>query len=171
MSLNIATGATPSKEAVDRQISRSENQETLLTPEQVAVELADAYDTYAKEGTLPGADLTTGGTKSLLEAGFISDNTSATIDRIAEGICDYWISNNTPGTPAHGGTSVVSVTIDANSKLADMKAAIAALVTDEPVSGFMDVFYQATQDVVKTIPCTIVEMISRTPTPFEETIT
>lgn len=171
MSLNITTGVTPSQEAVDRQIQRAINEETLLTPAQVAVELADAYLLYSKEGALPGADLTVGGTKALLDSGFVTDNTPLTIDRIAEGICNYWATNITPGAPAHGGTSVVSVFINGASVIPAMKAAISGIITDVSGGGLTDL-YQVTQDVVKTIPCTITELMppNNTPTPFQETI-
>ena len=167
MTLNAATGATPSQDAVDQQIQRGIDLETLLTPAQVAVELAAAYDTYSKEGILSGGDLSVGGTKSLLDSGFVTDNTTATIQSIAEGICNYWSSNNTPGTPTHGGTAVQSVTIDGASKIPAMVAAITGAT-----SGGWEGFYAATEAVVKTIPCVIVELIPpfSTPTPFPETI-
>lgn len=169
MSLNIATGSTPSQITVDEQIQRAIDKETLSTPTQVAIELADAYLLYSKEGTLPGADLTVGGNQSLLNSGFITDNTPLTIDSIAEGICNYWSTNNAIGTPAHGGTSVVSVVIDGASATPAMKAAIESIITDVSGDGWT-AFYQATQDVVKTIPCIITEIVAGTPTPFEETI-
>lgn len=171
MTLNITTGIVPSDQAVQDQITRLENDETLLTPTQVALLLGQAYFDYSIEGTLPGADLTVGGTKSILETGFITDNTPATIDNIAAAICNYWATNITPGVPAHGGTAVVSVVIDGASKIPAMKAAIQGLITTSPAGGLTD-FYQVTQDIVKTIPCIITELIppNATPTPFPETI-
>ena len=71
MTLNISTGVIPSQAAVDAQIQRSIDLDPLLTPAQVAVELAAAYLEYSKEGILPGADLTPGGTQSILNTGFI----------------------------------------------------------------------------------------------------
>lgn len=172
MTLNVTTGADPSQQAVDDQIDRSNNKETLLTPSEVAKLLAAAYDGYAKEGALPGGDLTAGGTLSLLESGFISDNTPATVTNVAAAICNYWASNNTPGLPAHGGTSVVSVTIDGASAIPAMTAALQAIVTDQPADGWVG-FYNASQAVVLSIPCVVVELIQpgNVPTPFPETIT
>jgi len=172
MTLNASTGATPSQQAVDDQIQRGIDGETLLTPTQVAVLLADAYDAYAKEGVLSGADLTAGGTKSLLETGFITDNTPATITTIATGICNYWATNNTPGTPAHGGTAVQSVTIPAAAAIPAMEDAIVALIADEDPGGWVG-FYNATQPVIESLECIIVELMppNATPTPFIETIT
>ena len=152
------------------QIKRLDDGDTLLTPEQIANEFATAYDSYAKGGTLLGADLTQGGTLSLLQAGFVTDNTSATIDRFAQAICDYWVSNNATGTPAHGGTSVQSVTIVPD--VPAMRSAIQSLVTDqERVDPYR--FFMATQEaVVNTFVCTIVELLppNHTPTPLTETI-
>lgn len=168
MTLNVTTGATASQQAVDDQYDRSNNGEALLTPTQMAELLAAAYDLYAKEGTLPGGDLTAGGDLSILEAGFISDNTPATVTNIATAICNYWTSNNTPGLPAHGGTEVVSVTIDGASAIPAMTAALQPVLT----GGWLG-FYNATQPVVLSIPCVVVELIQpgNVPTPFPETIT
>ena len=171
MTLNVTTGATPAQQAVDDQIQRSINVETLLTPTQVALLLASAYDVYAKEGTLPGGDLTAGGTISLLETGFITDNTPATVSNIAAAICNYWASNNTPGVPAHGGSAVQSVTIAGAAAIPAMEAAISGYITDQPDDGWVG-FYNVTQTVVNSIQCTIVELIQpgSVPTPFIETI-
>ncbi|MEK0324572.1 MAG: hypothetical protein QQN63_02615 [Nitrosopumilus sp.] len=173
MSLTPATGATPSETTVSDQIQRGINLVTLLTPAQVGEELADAYFAYSKEGILLGADLTVGGTKSLLDTAFLSDNTSATIDSLAEGICNYWDTNNTPGTPAHGGTVVVSVAINAAASIPAMKTAIQNFMASPSPPGFLGL-YQATEVVVKAFPCVITETIVVPPptdTPFPETIT
>jgi len=173
MSLTPATGATPSETSVSDQIQRGIDEVTLLTPTQVASELAQAYLDYSKEGILPGADLTVGGTKSLLDDAFLSDNTAATIDAMAEGICNYWDTNNTPGTPAHGGTVVVSVAINAAAKIPAMKTAITDFIASPSPTGFLGL-YQATEAVVKTFACIITETINVPPptdTPFPETIT
>lgn len=172
MTLNVTTGATPSQQAVDDQVQRAVDEQTLLTPAQVAVLLADAYDAYSKEGTLSGGDLSVGGTKSILDSGFITDNTPATVSNIAAAVCNYWATNNTPGTPTHGGTSVQSVTIAAAAAIPAMTAAIQGYVTDEAGDGWVG-FYNVTQSVVNSIQCTVVELIQpgNVPTPFLETIT
>lgn len=170
MTLNIQTGIVPSQSSVDTQIQRGIDRDPLLTPSQIAVELAAAYLAYSKEGILPGADLTPGGDQSLLNAGFISDNTTATITSIAEGICNYWSTNNAIGTPAHGGSVVESVVIDGASVIPAMISAIEAIITDTPDLGF-EALYNATETVVKTIPCIVTELVSGVSTPFPETIT
>ena len=172
MTLTASTGATPSTKAVNDQITRSINGETLLTPTQVAVLLANAYDVYAKAGTLAGGDLSAGGTKSILDAGFITDNTVTTVTNIATAICNYWATNNTPGLPAHEGSEVESVTVAAAAVIPAMTLAIQGYITDQPDLGWLG-FYNATQPVVNSIQCTIVELIQPgdVSTPFIETIT
>lgn len=172
MALNPSTGATPSETTVIDQIQRGIDLDTLLTPDQVGSELAQAYFDYSIEGTLPGADLTVGGTKSILDTAFTTDNTTASIDAMATGICNYWDSNNTPGTPAHGGTVVVSVAINAAAKISVMKSAIEAFIASPSPPGFLGL-YQATEAVVNTFACVITETINVPPptnTPFSETI-
>jgi len=173
MSLTPATGATPSETTISDQIQRGIDEVTLLTPTQISEQLADSYLAYSKEGILPGADLTVGGTKSLLDGAFLSDNTSASIDAMAAGICNYWDTNNTPGTPAHGGTVVVSVAINGAAKIPAMKTAIINFMASPSPPGFLGL-YQATEAVVKTFACVITETIIVPPptdTPFPETIT
>ncbi|MBD3610534.1 MAG: hypothetical protein HUJ30_08295, partial [Gammaproteobacteria bacterium] len=116
---------------------------------------------------------TGGGTLTILENAFISDNTSLVVANIAQGICDYWSSITATGDPAHGGIVVNSVTIDGAAVLTEMKAAISGVITDTAVADAWLAFYQATEAVVKTIPCTINEEMPGTPTypqDFSETI-
>lgn len=158
MSLNSATGANLANAAVQSQIDKLQNGQTIKSPTEIAKDLAAAYHEYAKEGTLPGADLSSGGDISILESAFISDNSPQVPAQIAQGICDYWSSITTPGTPAHGGTSVVSVKINGSAVVSDMENAINSVS-----SGGLDAFFDATGAVVKTIPCTITEMMPTTP--------
>lgn len=173
MALNPSTGASAANDAVQAQIDRLANEQPLNSPSAMAQELAAAYHDYAKLAILPGADMTAGGTLSILESAFVSDNTSAVAAQIAQGICDYWSSFATPGTPAHGGTSVVSVVVNGGSVLAAMTAAVQGLIRDTATAdGWLD-FYNATESVVKTIPCTITEMMPGSPPypqAFPETI-
>lgn len=181
MSLIASDGAAAANTALNAQINRLNQSQALKTPSEMAVELAAAYHDYAKTAILPGADCTAGGTVSILEAAFVSDNTSAMVAKIAQGICDYWSSFITPtsitdpetGLYPHGGTSVVSVVVNGTAVLAAMTAAVQALITNTAkVDAWLD-FYNATQAVVNTIPCVITEMIPGTPpvpTPFPEVI-
>ena len=57
--------------------------------------------------------------------------------------------------------------------VAAREAAIRALVTDEEVPDAFAAFYQATENVVRLFPCTVVEIIpgsSPAPVPFPESI-
>lgn len=172
MGLTISIGVDASNTSVQQQIDKFEVGDTILSPTDVASELAQAYLDYSVTGILLGADLSSGGIKSILDVGFISDNTPTTIDNIASAICGYWSSIDKVGLPAHGGTSVSSVVIDGNSKLSEMKTAIEDSITDIAAGGWTD-FYNNTQAVVKTIPCSITELMPPTNSPqvFMETIT
>lgn len=172
MSLNPSSGADTSTNSVDVQVQRGIDGDALLSPALIAEELAAAYDAYAKQGALPGADLTQGGNIAILEAGFITNNSTAGIRQIAEAICDYWATNNAPGAPAHGGSSVANVVIDGASSYDAMEASIISILTDQlVVDGWLN-FYQATEAVVNVISCTITELIQpgSVPTDFAETI-
>lgn len=173
MALNATTGANASTQAVNDQNQRVVDQDPLLSISQMAALLADAYHQYAKGGTLPGADLTPGGTVSILEAGYTTDNTDAGIIRLAQSICDYWATNNATGAPAHGGNSVQSVTIDGAAKYAQMESAIRSIITDQATADGWLNFYNATQTIVQSISCTVVELMppDNTPQAFPETIT
>lgn len=172
MTLNATTGAAPSETAVQAQIQRGIDRDPLLSNAAIGAELAAAYYAYSTEGTLPGADLTAGGDVSILEAAFTMDNTPAGVAKLAQGICDYWATCTTTGTPAHGGTAVQSVTVNGAAMYSDMTAAITAFISSPSPPGF-EGLYAATEAVVKTIPCVIVELLppTATPTPFPETIT
>jgi len=169
MSLDPANGAILTQAAVDAQIQRGIDGDPLLSPTDIAKELAQAYLDYSKGGTLPGADLTVGGTKALLDTAFISDNTAATIDSLAAGVCNYWSTNNANGVPAHGGSVVISVVINGASMIAAMKAVIQALVNNPSSNGWVT-FYEDTEAIVNAIPCVVTELVGSTPTPFPEAI-
>ena len=158
MSLKPSTGADLATQIVQNQIDRLENSEILLGPAAIAVALASAYHTYAKEATLSGADCTFGGNVSILESAFITDNSTAVPENIAQGICDYWSTITAPGTPSHGGTTVISVTVDGSAILSAMKAAVQNVTV-----GGWSAFFSATGAIVKTIPCTVTEMMPGTP--------
>lgn len=163
MSLNPLTGADLATAAVQAQINKAQSGEAIKTPAEMAQDLAAAYHAYAKAGTLAGADLASGGDVTILESAFVSDNSTAVPAQIAQGICDYWSSINTAGTPSHGGTSVVSVVIDGESLVSAMESAIRGVT-----SGGWPAFFSVTDAVVKTIPCTITELMPTTP-PTQQT--
>ena len=174
MPLVSADGAAAANTALNTQIIKQQNGEAIKTPTDMAKDFAAAYHEYAKSATLLGADMSNGGTVAILESAFISDNTPTMVAKIAQGICDYWSTFITVGIPAHGGTTVVSVVVTGAAVLASMTAAVQALITNVATEDGWLGFYDATEAVVKTIPCIITEMIPGTPpvaVPFPETIT
>jgi len=172
MTLIATNGATPSTNIVNEQIARNDGSTTFLSPTELSVKFAEYYDLYARQGILLGGNLAVGGTKSILEAGFISDNTSATVNNIAAAICGYWATNITPGIPTHGGVAVQSVVINSMAKVSAMQSAIENFITTEPDLGW-EGFYNVTQSVVVTFECAIVELLppNGSPVTFMETIT
>ena len=169
MTIDNGAAATAHTGAVQSQIDLAMAGNPFLNPTQMGAVHGGVHDTYSKAATLPGADLTAGGTRGLIDAAWVTDNTSASVARLANGICDYWESNNTPGAPAHGGTSVVSVTITADR--AAMTAAINGILTDQRAAdGWLDL-YAAVSAQITAWPCSIVELINGSPVTFPETIT
>ena len=156
--------------AIERQAARKPSE--WLSPASMAAELAGIYNDYAKEATLLGADMTAGGAVDLLEAAFAADGTPAAVAVMAAGICNFWGSFVTIGTPAHGGTAVASVLVGGASQIAAMSAAITGLIgaTEKPTP-YLDLI-KAVEDVVKLMPCIITEIMppNATPTPFPEFI-
>jgi len=169
MALDYTSAGDAMEAAIQDQIER----ETPLSLQDMAHELAVVYRDYSKQATLPGADLSAGGTLSLLETAFTVSDPASQVTKLATGVCAYWATCAAPGLPAHGGTAVLSVVIPGPSVQAAMEAAIRGLVTDQAVPVPFRKFYQTTESVVKTIPCVVTEMIPGTPpvpTPFPEFI-
>jgi len=167
MALDYTSAGDGMEAAIQDQIER----ETPLSLQDMAHELAVVYRDYSKEATLPGADLSAGGTLSILEDAFTVLDPAAQVTKLAAGLCLYWASCAAPGVPAHGGTVVLSVVIPGPTVQAAMEAAIRGLITTQAVPAPFRKFYQTTEAVVKTIPCVVTELIPGTPpvpTPFPE---
>lgn len=137
-------------------------------------DFASAYNDYAMAGVVPGAE-NTGGDASILEAALTSATSSpATITTLATAFANYWATVAIdPGTPAHGGVSVVSVSNNAATLAALFEAAINASITDEDSSPWFETFISNVQDMaVANIVWTVTELIPpAVPTPFTEVIT
>jgi len=137
----------------------------------VSSSLAKAYDDYAKKAVIAGADCSQGGNKDLLIVAFSSDNTPATIDRMAANLCAYWQSLPVPGTPAHGGVSVVAVLPAFASLVSAMTTAVKGCVTTSQFEKPYKRLFSAVEAVLKTVPVIVTEMMPTTPTapaPFPE---
>ena len=144
----------------------------LGTPVNYAPAFASAYETYASAGTVPGAT-NTGGTESILEA-FVAAVISRveTIDEFAQALADYWATVAiTPGSPAHGGTSVTSVVNDALSQVAAFRSAIVASITDVDTAPYFEQLIVNIENIgVSAVTWTVTELIGGVPTPFSENI-
>ena len=135
-------------------------------PASIAKTFGDAYYDYSIAGIVPGVDVNNGGTKSLLDSAFLADNTVNTANIIGAGIASYWRSVTTPGAPAHGGSSVVSV----NVILLDItitNAVLSVLTAVEQVNGWLR-FHSAVEDAVKTAVFEVTELVAGVPTVFYE---
>lgn len=165
--LTPTTGATAADNALQAQYDRQSASETLNTPAEMSVDFGNACADYLKEGVLLGGDLSAGGTLSILQNGFISDNTAATATDLATSICNFLETNTTTGVPQVG-QSVQSVTIAANDKISTMAAAILAIINTPPITTGWVNLYNAIDPIVKTIECTIIELVDpgAVPTPF-----
>lgn len=170
--LNTSTGATAADAALQAQYNRQAAAELLNTPEEMSTEFGNACADYLKEGILLGGDLSAGGTISILQNGFISDNTAATATALATAVCNFLETNTTTGTPQVG-SSVQSVTIAANAKISTMAAAILTIINTPPATTGWVNFFNAIDPIVKTIECTIIELVDpgAVPTPFVRFIT
>ena len=133
---------------------------------------ADAYDAYAAAGVVLGA-ANTGGTKSIIEDEL--RNPGISVATLAQAFADYWATVAvSPGTPAHGGTSVVSVVNNSASLVSAFAAAITASLRATESTPYFEEFISNIEDVVLTIQWTVTETIltpSPVPTPFIELIT
>lgn len=150
--------------------------DTPLVPSDFVQAFADGYDTYAKAGVVPGA-ANAGGTKSLLTAVLSAQAVPATatfVTTLAQALADYWATVAvTPGDPAHGGTSVATVTNNASTLVSAFAAAITASITTSESSPYFETFVVNIEEVVKTIVWTVTELVGAPPVPtaFAEAIT
>lgn len=143
----------------------------------VASQLAIAYDNYAKDGVILGADLSAGGDKSLLESAFtVLDPSSGTLSNMAAKICAYWQGLPKTGIPSHGGVAVVSVVPTFAAVQAGVLAVITAnaqAVSKQEVQKPYKKLFAAIETVLKTAVCTVTETMPTTPpspSPFPETL-
>lgn len=171
MALDPAKAASLFQVVVEEQIQRVEQGDPIAPPEEVAEGLADAYFEYSKGATLPGADMTSGGTRQILVDAFTFSEAEAMPLQLSNGIATYWSSFNTPGLPAHGGSAVVSVVVNGIPLATAFETAIRGSINDQLIPEPYEVFFQNIELVVNTIPCVITELVNGTPTPFPETIT
>lgn len=175
MALNPAVAASSIWDNYQAAASIDENGEPTGQPPSgdFAAAWAISYDNYSKAGTVAGAT-NTGGDKSILES-FLNgvQSESGSVDGFAAALAAYWATVAvTPGSPAHGGSGVVSVVNDAAEKVADFKSAINASITDQLSTPFFQEAIENIQNMaVSKINWTVIESIPGTgPVPFVENI-
>ena len=157
MALDPTTYGQQAEQALEQQIASG----GALAPEDMSAEFAGIYYDYSVEGEADGVDVAAGGTQSILDPAFISDNTSATVTQIADAICDYWESVDTPGE-ATVLDVVISVTVDASAQRAPMEQAIIDYTESGPARNGWAGFYDATEEVVNQIPFEVTEQDTST---------
>jgi len=135
-----------------------------------ATRLAAAYDSYAKGAEIAGATCAAGGDLSLLIEAFGTDNTDASITRMASKLCAYWAGVPQIGTPAHGGTSVVSVVAAFDEYSSALESTIRSMITATLFEKPYKRFFGAVESVLKTVPILVSEMMPTSP-PSPQTFT
>lgn len=142
----------------------------VVSPRSMAALFAGDYFVYSKTGVVPGVGVAAGGTESLLADAFLVDNTAGTPERMGNSIAEYWKTVTTPGTPAHGGSSVTAVQVLAIN--ADFIAAVESVITTVLTSPLgTHTLHHAIQDVLLGTQFIVTELIEGTPTDFIEFIT
>lgn len=136
-----------------------------------------AYHDYASDGEVLGAE-SGDGDKSILYEMIIQCAEYGSVDEgvitiIAEGFADYWSTACvTPGEPAHGGVSVVSISNDSSSKVSEYYSAIVNSYRDEYETPFYLHFISNVESVVKQVIWKVTELMSDGSTQtFNENIT
>lgn len=92
---------------------------------------ASAYETYSLSGVVLGA-VHGAQQPSILESFLRSwnSNSRSSVTEFATALASYWSTVLVvPGSPAHGGVSVVSVTNDSTSHISEFESAILATIT------------------------------------------
>lgn len=111
-------------------------------------DVADAYDSYAAQGTVIGA-VNSGGDAGIIEAALRAAPTDA--DSLGQAFADYWAT--VALTPAPGNTLVVN---DALAKAALFVSAVEQSITDSPSDPPFEQFIKNIEDTaVKSVIWTV----------------
>jgi hypothetical protein len=130
------------------------------------VDFATGYNNYAKAGIIPGA--APGSEQPSIISNFLEGAKSAGGADVAEfalALAEYWATVLTsPGAPAHGGMSVISVTNNAILHVDDFEAAIKASMTSSESKPYYFAFVSNVENIaVKKIIWTVTEMMPGSP--------
>ena len=126
-----------------------------------AAGFASAYHNYASAGQVLGA-ISGGGNQSIIQNFMDSvQSNSQAIPDFAKALADYWAGVAVkPGTPAHGGVSVVSVTNDAASKVSAFLSAITeSYTTDKTDPGFQQLIENIENIALTAVTWTVTEQM------------
>ena len=140
-----------------------------------AAGFATALQTYGASGVVPGA-LNNGGDPSAIQQLLTSKAASKTpidVTELALAFAEYWHTVAVePGEPAHGGTSVVSVTNNALGQVSAFEQAIMTSMTTVEMKPYYLHFIQNLQDIaISSIMWTVIEAFpTGGPQAFEESI-
>ena len=130
---------------------------------------ADSYEAYSLTGVVLGA-IHGSQSPSIIESFLRTFNTSIT--EFATALANYWATVLIiPGIPAHGGSSVISVTNDAASHVSDFEAAIIASYTQEyqlPV--FQQFILNIENIALPTVTWYVTELVGIVPVTFTEKV-
>lgn len=129
----------------------------------VAMDLAEAYNNYAKGANIAGADCSAGGSLALLESAFSPDNSPVTVLNMASKLCAFWQNLPKPGVPAHGGLVVVTVAPSFQTLNSAVYLAIQNCLTQQPFEQPYKRLFKAIETVLKTAPIAIVETMPTSP--------
>jgi hypothetical protein len=133
-------------------------------------DFANAYNTYAKQGVVLGAE-NTGGNTSIL-SGVLTRTTHVAVDEFALAFAQFWSTVAvSPGPPGHGGSGVNAVENDALSKVGLFKQAIEMSLTTVESKPYYHRFLRNLENIaVKAILWKVTEVIPAGPTDFFEPI-
>lgn len=138
-------------------------------------DFADAYNAYAMDGVVPGAQ-NNGGDASIIEGALRAiTSVPASVTDLATALANYWATVAVdPGDPAHGGTAVASVENNAATLIPAFTAAITASITSAEDKPWYGSFVSNVQTMAVTqIIWTVTELMppAGTPVAFPEAIT
>lgn len=134
-------------------------------------EFASSYRAYTLTGQVLGA---THGAENIGIIESWLNGPDTTVSSFAQALAAYWSTVLTvPGAPAHGGTSVVSVTNNAASLVSAFEASLNATATENVIEPIFSTFLNNVKNIaLSQVVWTVVELMppTNTPTPFMETI-
>lgn len=140
-----------------------------LSSSEMSEAFADIYFDYSKEGSVAGVQVSLGGSKSLLNGAFVSDNTPSTISSIASGLLNYW---DTVITIDPAGAEVLDVVVSVVVSASGLQSALENAISSYSEAGNARNgwvgFFEAQEDVIKQIPFIVTETQTSTgvTTPF-----